>query len=71
MCGWRSSTVTIGVGRSAGTRRAHTSGWLRFEHWCTLRDHQMLPALVAFYLRSRFHLSSGSITSPLARPNNG
>lgn len=39
--------------RSAGTRRAYASAWRRFDTWCTLRNHQSLPAhpaTVAAYL---------------------
>lgn len=39
--------------RSAGTRRAYASAWRRFETWCTLHGHQVMPAhpaTVAAYL---------------------
>lgn len=44
---------SMAASRSAGTRRAYTSSWRRFETWCTLHGHHALPAhpaTVAAYL---------------------
>lgn len=44
---------SMAASRSAGTRRAYASAWRRFETWCTVHGHQMLPAhpaTVAAYL---------------------
>ncbi|RZL83052.1 MAG: site-specific integrase [Rhodococcus sp. (in: high G+C Gram-positive bacteria)] len=52
-------TMTARIGRSMaesrseGTRRAYTSAWRRFEHWCRRHGHASLPAhaaTVAAYL---------------------
>ncbi len=44
---------SMAASRSAGTRRAYTSAWQRFETWCTVVGHISLPAhpaVVAAYL---------------------